>query len=244
MQPSRWPLLVAAVFMTAGAVLLLVAARGIRATGRPLRPGEIESWLRVTALGILCVLLGPVVLFGAAQWQLGVALLGLIGLWILAWTPRSQRTLEVMSEIDVRCEPQAAFALVSDPHNWHLYAPQLQVVEPIPTPMQVGSIIHDRVRTATGILEAGERVIAMEPGRRFGTAVVGSPQGSSGTYDFEPAPGGTKVRYTHRSVLTMSQAALGMGLRRRSIATKMAQLRGDALERIKRILEGGAQPPL
>lgn len=179
------------------------------------------------------------------DWRVAAGYFGLVVLWVLVWTPRANRTIVMRSAVEVRCSPQTAFELVSNPNNWPLYVPELEIAEPVEVPVRLGTVIHDRVRREGKItVEASEEVVALEPGARFGTAIQRDPQASSGTYDFEPVAGGTSIEYTHRTLLSLPAAVFGIALMRAAIVRRMSERRAQTLARIKQLLEEPGAPPV
>jgi hypothetical protein len=91
------------------------------------------------------------------------------------------------------------------------------------------------------VVQAEERVIEYEPGRRFATAMAGTPREVTGSYDFEPVPGGTRIVYTYRSVLPVATALLGNRL---ELGRNVRARRRRGMARMKEILEGHAASPV
>jgi hypothetical protein len=211
--------------------------------GEPPRPGAAYKELRLGALGIGCFVVAEGFVVAAIDWRVAVGYLGLMILWVLLWTPARSRAIVVRSAIEARCTPRAAFDLVSNPNNWPQYAVGIELAQPVAVPVRLGTVIHDRVRRGGTItVEADEEVVALEPGVRFGTAIQGDPQSSSGIYEFDPVVGGTRIEYTHRSHLSLPAALFGIGLRRAAIVKQMADRRAESLARIKLLLEEAGPP--
>jgi hypothetical protein len=209
-----------------------------RRIGGPPRPGAAEEELRLAAIGIGCFVVAESFIVAVIDWRVATVYFGLAVLWVLFWTPRGNRTIVMRSAVEVRCSPQAAFELVSNPNNWHLYVPEIELAHPVEIPVHLGTVIHDRVRRDGKItVEASEEVVALEPGARFGTAIQRDPQASSGIYQFEPAAGGTRIEFTHRSVLSLPAAIFGIAFRRAAILRQMSERRAQTLVRIKLLLE-------
>jgi len=164
--------------------------------------------------------------------------------WVLlSCAPRSRR-VEMRASIDVRCDVQAAFELVSNPRNWRLYAPELEVLEPVETPVRAGTLVRARLHYSGRVMEADEIVTVFEPPRRFGTAIPASPHVTTGGYEIVPSGGGTSITYTFRGSLTPLQSFFGGWLLRGRLDRRMKERREIALAEIKRLLEAEPAAPV
>jgi hypothetical protein len=159
-------------------------------------------------------------------------------LWCL---PSRRRRVDFEVTITAFCTADEAFRLVSDPLNWPRYFPEMEV-EPPRAPMGVGSVIRERVREGRGVLEAQETVIAFEPARQFGTALVGAA--GEGVYEFEATDGMTEIIYRSHHMLTIEQSILGGALNREVLVARLVALRMAGMERIKRLLEAEPARPV
>ena len=225
------------VAMVAGFSLISRSNRfNSRPSGGPMPVGTVEHAQNLAGLGLACFAVADVALIGWIEWRVGLGLLVVFVAYVLVWVPRTMRWVQYRSSVQARSTPLAAFELVSDPRNWHLYFPQLEVIEPLDKPLHMGSVIHDRVARDGYVIDADEVVVAFDPGRQFGTAIR-KPRRSQGIYEFKEVDGGTEIEYTSWTVLTMAQAVLGVGLRRRSLTSKMIATRAPAMQRIKALLE-------
>jgi Polyketide cyclase / dehydrase and lipid transport len=238
-----WGVALIAIFAT---FLLLNRAAKLQRTraGQAMSPGRAEGSVRWTVVVAGLMVVAEVAIVASIDWQVAVIAVALVVAWILVWTPRASRRLVMRSAIDVRCTPQAAFELVSNPNHWPLYVPEIELVQPVDVPVRLGTVIHERVRRDGRILlEAEEDVVALEPGKRFGTSVR-KAQPSSGIYEIGPvADGMTHIEYTHRSVLSLPTAILGGALMRGGLGNKMAAGRAKILERIKGLLQEAQGAP-
>lgn len=169
------------------------------------------------------------------SWDLVVA--AAIVIYLLAFIPARMRRLEFRSTIDVRCAPKDAFALVSDPNNWHRYVPELSLTAPVRTPVGIGDVIHDRIVRPNITNDGVERVIAYEPGVRFGTQMITGGHGTTGVYDFAWSDGITRITFSCQATLTLAEAWLGNGFRRGFITAQMKAGREVVMQRIKGLLE-------
>jgi hypothetical protein len=210
----------------------------MRRMGQPPGPGAADGELRLAAVGIGCFVAAECFVVAFIDWRVAAGYCALVVVWVLVWVPRGNRTILARSAVEVRCTPQAAFELVSDPNNWPLYVPELELTQPVEVPVRLGTVIRDRIRRDGKItVAADEEVVALEPGVQFGTAIQGDPQTSSGIYQFEPATGGTRIEYSHRSLVSLPAAIFGIALRRASIVKQMSDRRAETLARIKALLE-------
>jgi len=239
-------LILAVVAIVAGVSFLeRMRRRQRRRAGQASRPSAAQEELRLAALGIGGFVVAESFIVAAIDWRVAAGYLCLAGLWVLVWTPRANRTVLMRSAVKVRCSPRAAFDLVSNPNNWPLYVPEIELAQPVEVPVSLGTVIHDRVRREGKIaVEADEEVVALEPGVRFGTAIQMDPQRSSGTYEFEPVDGGTIIEYTSRSLLSLPAAVFGIALRRAAIVSQMSERRKETLARIKQLLEEPGSSPV
>lgn len=155
--------------------------------------------------------------------------------YVWASVPESRRHLGYLSSVVVQSTPEAAFALVSDPRNWHRFHPEVEA-EAVDMPLHVGSLVWERVTVGRTVVSGQEEVTFFEPGRRFGTALLGGP-GTSDDYEFTPVAGGTQIVYSFRGELTIPQAVLGGVFRRASQLKLMLARRELAMQRIQQILE-------
>lgn len=205
---------------------------------QPPRPGTADEVVTRGAAGLACFAGAEAFLVATIDWRAAAVYVALVVAWVLVWTPRSNRQLVVRSTIGVSCTPLAAFELVSNPNKWPLYVPELELVQPVEIPVRLGTVVHDRVRRGGVItLEADEEVVALEPGVRFGTAIRGPAQSSSGIYQFAPVQGGTTIEFTHRSLISLPAAILGVATRRGSLRKVLGERRAATFARIKRLLE-------
>ena len=221
-------------------VLLLGRAGQLqrRRAGLPASTGAAYEVLKLGALGLGCFVAAEFFLVASIDWRVAAGYLFLLLAWVMFWMPRANRTLLIRSAIDVRCTPQAAFDLVSNPNNWPLYVPEIELAQPVVVPVHLGTIIPGRVRRDGKItLEADEEVVAFEPGARFGTAMHRDPQPSTGIYDFEAVLGGTRIQYTYRTVISLPAAIFGVRLMRSRLVKVMSERRMQSFARIKRLLE-------
>lgn len=237
---GRIALLVSAAAGTVAFVLFCVAAAvGARRRARPAtRPGEVEREVNYIVASGAAVVLAIALLISPYGWQWAVAYAGIALVYIAIWVPPAMRRIGFRTSIVAGCTRNEAFALVSDPRNWHRYFPNLQVFEPIQLPLKVGDLIHDRVDAGSLVLEAWEQVVAAEPGRRFGTAVTPNKRKSSGVYELNDVPGGTEIAYVYDATLMLGEAILGSGPARSSLVGKLLAQREASLQRIKQLLEG------
>lgn len=249
-EPPNQGWLEAVVVILAGAFLVpafifiaLSVAKGFFALGAPRQIRDVDRSQRYTALGYGC-LVASLTLVMATTYP---AVAGFYGAAALAWAlwcvPQPTRRLEYRLQISVRCSPQAAFELVSSPRNWHRYLPELDVLEPVDTPVRAGSLVHTVVRQGWFVISGDEQVIEYEPGRRFGTADT-SQQPAVGIYEFSPAEGGTEIVWTYWSVMPYSVAVLGGALRRRALIAQFNKRRLRALQAMKALLEAPAPLPV
>jgi hypothetical protein len=233
-----------ALVLFAGTIWLSDAAgRKVRhkESGTPVRVADFEASNRAGALGFGALILASSAVAASFEWRVGLALLIVAAGWLLIWIPKAMRRVELRWEIEAACSPQAAFDLVGDPRNWSSYFTEL-TADTLDGPIHQGSVIKAQLTRKDGrVVQAEERVIEYEPGRRFATAIAGTPREVTGSYDFEPVPGGTRIVYTYRSVLPVATALLGIRL---EVGRKVRARRRRGMARMKEILEGHAASPV
>lgn len=165
-----------------------------------------------------------------------------LAVYLLAFVPAAMRRIEFQSEIIAASTPEAVFALVSDPNNWHRYVPELTLRATVRPPLKVGDLIYDRFVAHEVTLEGIERVVAFDPGVRFGTQMLSGGHGTTGVYDLFKADGGTRIIYRCETSLTVLEAWAGNGFRRGFLAGKLKANRDLTMQRIKALLEAETAP--
>ncbi len=207
---------------------------------RVARIGDAERRLRLFAYGTGCLVLAVAFLGWARDTRTSLFLLGFSAGWVLLWLPRRMRRLGFRSTVDVRCTPQDAYAFISNPNNWHLYVPGLELREPVEAPVHIGTVIPLRMSRVREIpLEGEEEVIAYEPAWRFATRSRDDPGGGTGTYTFQPVTILTRIEYAYRADVPLTIALIGeAGVGRWLLIRNMRKNRDRAMNRIKDLLEG------
>lgn len=202
------------------------------------RPANIRDLHRTSTYAAFAAGLGlPVIaiVLALSNPLYALAYAVLVGAYVAYTMPISRRRLAYRSTITVRCTPEAAFALISEPHNWPRYLPDLQVVEPVDTPLRVGSIVSERGTAGRRVIEAQDEVTLVEPNRRLGTRGVNAP--ASGLYEFKAVDAGTEISYTAEHTLFVSDAVIGGVLSRGANVQLLKSRREAAMQRIKHVLE-------
>lgn len=219
---------------------LALAAAATRKAGRVSQVGQVEREvaLIVAAGGALVVTEG--LFLAITRWPFAVVYAAVVLAYVALWVAPGMRHIAFRAAVVARCTPDEAFALVSNPRNWPRYFPNIQVFEPIQLPLKAGDLIRDRVSGPLLVVDAVERVLVAEPGRRFGTAVTPNARHSSGVYEFSTVSGGTEIAYVYNATLTLTEALAGVAFERASLVAKLRQQREAGLQRVKQLLE--AQP--
>ena len=176
----------------------------------------------------------------SGDWEIVFA--AALAVYLLAFVPRAMRRIAFESEIIAGSTPDAVFALVSDPNNWHRYVPEVTLTAPVRAPLKVGDLIYDRFVTGDVTLDGIERVVAFDPGVRFGTQMMSGGHGTTGVYDLFTAEGGTRIIYRCDTRLTVLEAWAGNGFRRGFLAGKLKANRDLTMQRIKAVLEAETAP--
>lgn len=224
------------VVFVAGAILMVIVLAMSLPRGLLRSVAQIERRQTLTAVVFSSLVITLALVMSTTYAAIAglYAALGLAyGLWCL---PMSARRLQLRLEVLVRCSPEAAFALVSDPRNWHSYFSQIEVEEPLDQPVRLGSTVSYIWREGTLAYRDDEVVIAFEPGRRFGTASK-HRRPTDAVYEMSAIDDGTEIAFTHLSVMTYGQALLGGLLRRGAIVRRATERRWAAMTEIKRLLE-------
>jgi hypothetical protein len=219
-------------------VFELAIRRRLSRSGRAIMPSEIEKEVEliVYAYGLLVV--AEFVFVGAMDWRIGFGLLAIVATWALLGATLQNRRMETRNSVDVVCSPQMAFEFISDPRNWHLFAPEMELRGEVVMPVQVGTVIPCRTRLEIDlVLDVDEVVLELEPGRQFKTGIRGTPKPAAGEYTFEPAGKGTRIDYTYRSCITVAEGVLNGPFSRSKLIKAMTDKRIDILRRIKGLLE-------
>jgi len=205
---------------------------------RVARVGDAERRLRLFAYAMGCLVLA-VVFVGQGRDSGSLWLLGFSAGWVLLWLPRRMRRIEIKSAVDVRCTAQAAFAFVSNPNNWHLYLPQLELREPVDEAVHIGTIIPLRMQRARDSpLEGDDEVVVYEPGWCFATRTRDDPGFGTGSFTFQPVASLTRIEYTYRAQVPVTTALVGeAGMMRWLLIRKMRENRDRIMQRIKDLLE-------
>jgi hypothetical protein len=210
-------------------------------SGRPVHVGAFAAHNREGALSFGSLVLASTAVAASFEWRVGVTFLCIASAWLLIWIPSRLRAVDLRSEIETACSPRAVFDLVSNPSNWSSYIPEL-TADASEGPLGKGSLIKVELRREDGrVVQAEERVVIYEPGRRFATEIVGVSRPATGSYDLEPVARGTRIVYTYRNVMPLATAVLGGRI---GMGKRFAIRRGRAMARIKQILDGEAASPV
>ena len=201
----------------------------------PLREIEAESLQAMIGIGFGVI--AEFVAVASFEPWMGVALTGLLLAWILLCFLPPLRRFDGMSSVQVACSPEAAFALVSDPHSWRLWTPELDSVESSEVPVRVGTVVRSRGRVQGRLVEGNERVTVFDPPRRCSSEVLDVQGAAFDQYDIAPNDGGTLIAYKFLHIYPVSQAALGGLWNRRKLFTERWTKK---MQRIKQLLEDGA----
>ncbi|HLQ15049.1 MAG TPA: SRPBCC family protein [Candidatus Eisenbacteria bacterium] len=200
----------------------------------PLRALQTET--QSATVGIALAVIAEFVLVASFELLLGVVLIGLLAVWILVGFLPPMRRHQGRSSIEVACTRESAFALVSDPHSWRLWTPELELVEMSETPVRLGTIVYSRMRIGGRPLEARERVAVFDPPVRCGSEILDAGGTGLDLYEIAATESGTLVTYTFRSVLPPTHAILGGTFRNYKFTERWRK----KMLRIKELLEEGS----
>jgi hypothetical protein len=200
------------------------------------RLSEVENENWQLAIAVALVVTAELVAVAAFEFWAGVGLTALVLAWALVWSLPQLRRIEARSSVQAACTPEAAFALVSDPHSWRLWTPELETVESSDVPVRVGTVVRSRARVQGQLIEMEERVTVFDPPRRCSSELLGV-RGVSDMYEIAATEGGSLITYEWHFLEPLSQAPFGGALFRRNFVKRR---RKKAMLRIKQLLEDDA----
>lgn len=197
---------------------------------------DLEDETRPLVIAIGLALIGEFLVVASFEVWMGVALTGLLVAWgLLCFLPPLRR-MGGSSPIWVACSPAAAFALVSDPHSWVQWTPEIEMVEPTQMPADIGTIVHSRFRIDGRLLEGDDRVVVFDPPWRCGSETLNVGGTGVDLYEMAASDGGTLIKYTFRTFVPPEVAMFG-GVFRGDFFKKRWKTK---MKRIKQLLEDGA----
>jgi ligand-binding SRPBCC domain-containing protein len=145
----------------------------------------------------------------------------------------------VEEEIIIRRPPEDVFAFTTAPENdrlWSSTAVERRVESE--GPVQVGTRIKAVDKFLGRRIESTFEVTEHEPNRRSAIKFVSGPFPAEGTYTFEPAPEGTRFRWSLQAPPGLG--GLFLGRVTDPLVTRMFRRRLQRdLRRLKDVLEGG-----
>jgi uncharacterized protein YndB with AHSA1/START domain len=98
-------------------------------------------------------------------------------------------------EVEVDRPPEAVFDYLSDLSHLPAWQPGIQLAEQTtPGPVGPGTRFRMIVRGPTGPIEATGEIVDFERPRRIGLQSLSGPVDLSGSLDFQPSGGGTRLR--------------------------------------------------
>lgn len=154
-----------------------------RGTERVVTIGAYAGALAVGALALLIAFVWP---------SVGLAVLGVVALWVIVWWPRWLRTYSLTSQITIARNPAAVFSFVSDLENEPRYWPTVERIERLtPGPIGPGTRFsaHVRLPASLGIremvMDAVEEIVDYEPNQRFTSRVASGLQYNFDVVTFE-----------------------------------------------------------
>lgn len=203
----------------------------LRAAGRY----SAVNWRELVALSLWVA--GAVCAMTAIHPVLGVGLIAGVATWVW-WVLRpAARVIRSHVSIEIRCDPERAFAIVGDPRQESLYIDDIEIDAPADQAVGIGYRYVWRLGRKEGyVFEDEEEVIEYQRGHRIKTRSRRHPW-TFGTVTVELAPGGTRVIQDFEGVLTIPQAALGL---RNKAIIRLTEMRQRWWGRLKELLEAGA----
>jgi uncharacterized protein YndB with AHSA1/START domain len=201
---------------------LVAAGRFREANWRDL--GALSLW--IAGAGCVMTVIHPV--FGLAL------IAGVVG-WVWFVLRPEGREVRTHVTIEVRCDPERAFAMVADPKQASRYTEDFEVDAPTNQEIGVGYRYHWRYRhrpVAEHVFEGDDEIVEYHPGRRIKVRTDGRP--ATGACVVEVAPGGTRVIHEFESIVTPEQALLGL---RKKVKSRAVEMRERAWKRLKELLE-------
>ena len=164
-----------------------------------------------------------------------LVLVAAASLWTLLWLLLAMRRVESGVALIVGCPPERAFDFVSDARNQPHYVAEVESVERL----TLGSPhIGSRVRVHHwDDSHAVEEILEYDRPRRLAIGLPDALQANRSIWTFEPAPGGTRVRYAYRYQMNLVEALAGGRLTDWLQRPRRNAWRRAFLERLKAALE-------
>ena len=201
------------------------------------RGREQEAALRSVLMRSGVVLAASALALARVDVRLALGLEAAIGIWCLGSLLPFLRTVESGVSITIGRPPEEVFDFVADARNQPWYEPSVESVEAqtLGSP-RVGSRFLVRLWDGT---EGIEEILEYDRPRRFASGLPDAPQDNRSIWTFQPALGGTRVRYSYRFRLTTWQALSGMWLMQLWLRPLQNSGRRSWLRRLKAVLEAG-----
>ena len=233
-------LIVSLGFGTAALVFFVLStATMVRRIGRPANVRSLRRTVTYAAWGAALALPVVAIVLGLTNPLYSLVYALLVGFYLVYAMPASRRLIAFRSAVNVRCTPEAAFALISDAHNWPRYLTELQVFEPLDTPLRVGSVVNERATFGRRVIDAQDVITSVEPNRKLAMRGGNAPE-SADMYEFRPIDDGTEISYTAKHRITVSESVIGGVFSRGADTELLLSRREKAMQRIKQILEAPA----
>jgi carbon monoxide dehydrogenase subunit G len=154
------------------------------------------------------------------------------------------RRMRVVSHERIEVRPEQVFDCVTNPGMWPSYIDDLASVELLtPPPIRVGTRVQVVQLVDGREFHATEEFTEVERPRRSASHIRDARRPNLGTYQLEPADGGTLVTYTFETRLRFADALLGAVLLQKiGTESRIREHRARALAKLKGVLE--AEAPL
>ena len=204
-------------------------------------PWQFELGFAASAIGLTLIgVESALMLVGSFSPPLGFVLCAALLGYLAYWLPESHRRIVVEAEALIAAPAEAVFALATDPIASPHLLPGTTVEAQAAGPPGLGSRYRGRVTINRARFQAMDEIVEYQPLRRFAERTLSGAPYNLTTLRFETTPQGIRIQYEHVGVLSLANAILGAGLRRRYAAAQLLKLRQAWFQTLRRQLE----PPL
>jgi carbon monoxide dehydrogenase subunit G len=201
-----------------------------------------ERYMRSVGLAAACFIAGLAVLVGAAlSSAAALAIVAIVAMWVLVWTPLWLRRVITESQAVIRRDPAVVFSFLADSQNEPRYVPTVDSVEKITDgPIRAGTQFRAHVRD--GLWEGVAEIVVFEPNSRLTVRVVSSLKPNVEMTTFVPVSGGTLITRRFESEISFNGSIFGSAFRLPQAKRRMLANRQAGWIKLKQILESTVSP--